>query len=250
MRAGLTKLQASHNVSNALLKVGNATFLGGTGGVAPLGPQGILPGDDAKETPSGIRRPKDFGEHERLSFSFEATLADCCPMLIDFKYATLQQGMGVEVKCQRTNPQAAQPLMSSEWIENLPGYANVTYFCPRGVGQRESTSIGIYTVQSVAASVCHSLKSPVITGDILDAENPIYDPDYSGEQLRLVMKVVDCAYTGSLSDLFARLLLPAAAVQLDVASRSFQQDWIANEPHHDWRGRGVLCKVCGTTSSQ
>lgn len=62
MAAGITKLQASHGSKNALLKVGNATFLGGTGGTAPLGPQGVVPGSEATTVPDGVRQPRDFGE--------------------------------------------------------------------------------------------------------------------------------------------------------------------------------------------
>lgn len=89
--------------------------------------------------------------------------------------------MSVEVKCTRSDPRVEQPLISSQWIEGLPGYANVSYFCPGGVGTNSSSTIGIYTGQSVAATVCHTLKATVVSGQVSDALNPIYDPDYTGE---------------------------------------------------------------------
>lgn len=64
MAAGITKLQASHGSKNAILKLGKASFIGGTGGVAPLGPQGVVPGSEATVVPGGIKRPKDYGEFQ------------------------------------------------------------------------------------------------------------------------------------------------------------------------------------------
>lgn len=68
--AGIVKLQAAQNETNALLKVGNSTFLGGTGGVMPIGPQGLIPSGAWTKIPSGVRTPEGYGE----SMSINVTL--------------------------------------------------------------------------------------------------------------------------------------------------------------------------------
>lgn len=105
--AGRAKLEASVNQSEPLFKLpGSLTYVGGTGGIATLGPLGILPWGSWTRPPPRAPRPQGY----------------------NYTYTLNQQGLTVDVKCWPPKAPQEQAILHTERTD-IPHLLKVTLKC-------------------------------------------------------------------------------------------------------------------------
>lgn len=105
--AGRAKLEASINQSEPLFKLpGSVTFIGGTGGVASLGPLGIIPWGHWGSPPKGSPTPKGY----------------------NYTYILEQQGLTVDVRCWQPKKASELQILRTE-STHIPHLLKVTLDC-------------------------------------------------------------------------------------------------------------------------
>ncbi|CEH12173.1 hypothetical protein CBOM_00175 [Ceraceosorus bombacis] len=156
--AGMAKLQRFSGFDNPVFKMINTTFVGGTGGVVPLGPNGAMINSDARLIPDSVARPQGY----------------------EYRYTVNQQGASAEVKCtDRPDQNPAYGLsgrianVSVEWDAYL-GSANISYLC----GETPQYDVVFAGLGSVVPLLCDEFNLDAYMNDATDTAG-WQDPDYS-----------------------------------------------------------------------
>lgn len=151
--AGRANLDASVGSPDPVLPVGRQVFNGRTGGVIPMGPDGISYLSDLSSPPPGISRPAGFSECKKFR-NFRGSRDEGVysltghPYNLDYTYMLTQNGATADVKCLRRTPD--MPVLANISANPYLDIYKLEFYC--GASPGKSAKCCLWSLQSVIDS--------------------------------------------------------------------------------------------------